>query len=242
MASGRHTAFISGAGRGNGRAIAVELAKRGCNVVVNGFKNRTICDETADEVKALDVDALVVMGDIGKPDVVKAMAKEALAHFGTIDILVNNAAIRAHKPFLEITDEDWHAVFDTDLHSAAYLSRAFLPGMAAQKWGRIVNLTGKSAIAGASERAHVAAAKNALWGLTRVLAREFGSSGITVNAVSPYMIGKGKAAPAAPDFSINAIGRKGKVTEVAALCGFLCSEDGGYISGQMIGVDGAAGR
>jgi 3-oxoacyl-[acyl-carrier protein] reductase len=189
----------------------------------------------------LGVEAIVLMGDIGNSATVASMAAEAIARFGTIDILVNNAAIRAHKPFLEVTDEEWHQVFDTDLHAGAYLSRAFLPGMVAQKWGRIVNLTGRSAIAGASERAHVAAAKNALWGLTRALAREFGPHRITVNAVSPFMIGKGKSEPAPSDLSINAMGRKGKVTEVAAACGFLCSDEGAYISGQMIGVDGAAG-
>ena len=130
----KHNAFISGAGGNIGRAVAMDLARRGCNVVVNGSSNRANCDAVAAQVKALGVEAAVLMGDVGDPEEAKRMAAEALARFGTIDILVNNAAIRPHQGFLEISDADWHRVIDVDLNAAMHFARAFLPGMCAQGW------------------------------------------------------------------------------------------------------------
>src|SRR3546814_2644584 len=110
------------------------------------------------------------MGDVGQSSAVKQIARTALAEFGAVDIVVNNAAIRPSKPFLEMSEEDWHRVLDVDLNSAVYSSRAFLPGMIEKGWGRIVNITGMNAIHGYSGRAAVSVAKHGLWGLTKALA------------------------------------------------------------------------
>ena len=126
-------AFVSGAGRNIGRAIALELAGHGCNVIVNGLTGRDACEETASAVRAKGVKAVVCVGDIGDSTAVKAMAAQAFAAFGIVDIVVNNAAIRPHQPFLEMSEADYHRVLAIDLHAAVYTSRAFLPGMIGRK-------------------------------------------------------------------------------------------------------------
>jgi NAD(P)-dependent dehydrogenase (short-subunit alcohol dehydrogenase family) len=160
----RRSAFISGAGRNIGRATALELARRGCNVIINGARNRAICDAVAAECSTHGVEAVVLMGDVGKAAEARGLAEAALARFGTIDILVNNAAIRPHQGFLEITEADWHRVIDIDLNAAMHFARAFLPGMIARGWGRIVNVTGMNAIMGNPAGAHISAAKHGVWG------------------------------------------------------------------------------
>ena len=238
----QHNAFISGAGRNIGRAVAMELGRRGCNVVINGSSNRENCDRVAAQVKALGVEALVLMGDVGTADEAKRIAAAALARFGTIDILVNNAAIRPHQGFLEISDADWHRVIDVDLNAAMHFARAFLPGMIARGWGRIVNFTGLNAIMGNPAGAHISVAKHGVWGLTKALAREFGPKGVTVNAISPGPIaadGEDLKSPRRADQIARVpLGRQGSNEEIAAVCGMLCSDEGSYVSGQMIAVSG----
>lgn len=239
------TAFVTGAGRNIGRAIALELAERGCNVAVNGRANRAACEETAELVRKKGGEALVAMGDVGDGAVVRQIAEAALGRFGRIDIVVNNAAIRPQKPFLELTDEDWRRVLDVDLNSAFYACRAFLPGMAAAGWGRIVNVTGMNAIHGYSGRAPVSVAKHGLWGLTKALAKEFGPKGVTVNAVSPGPIRTRHDDPATERHIASMLpqvplGRLGEPEDIAALCGFLCSAEGGFVNGQMIASNGGA--
>ncbi len=239
-------AFVSGAGRNIGRAIAVELAGRGCNIVVNGLTNRNACEETAAAVRASGAKALVAMGDVGDSAAVRAIADRALAEFGVIDIVVNNAAIRPHQPFLEMSEADYHRVLAIDLHSAVYTSRAFLPGMIGRKWGRLVNVTGMNAMRGHATRAPVAVSKHGLWGLTKSLAKEFGPHGVTVNAISPGTIrGSKDSAPRSAEQMAETLrriplGHPGKPEDIAALAGFLCSDEGGFVSGQMIGSNGAA--
>ena len=185
MAESEHVALVTGAGRNIGRAIALELARRGYKVVVNGRNDQAAVDAVAGEARDLGVEALAVLADVGDSGSVKSMAKAALDAFGKVDVVVNNAAIRPEKPFLELEDQDWHRVLSTDLHSAFYTCRAFLPQMVAQGWGRIVNLTGMNAMHGYNGRCPVSVAKHGLWGLTKSLAKEFGPKGITVNAISP---------------------------------------------------------
>jgi 3-oxoacyl-[acyl-carrier protein] reductase len=222
----QHTAFISGAGRNIGRAVAMELGRRGCNVVINGSSNRANCDRVA----------------VGTADEAKRIAAAALARFGTIDILVNNAAVRPHQGFLEISDADWQRVIDVDLNAGMQFARAFLPGMIARGWGRIVNFTGLNAILGNPAGAHISAAKHGVWGLTKALAREFGPQGVTVNAISPGPIaadGEDLKSPRRADQIARVpLGRQGSNEEIAAVCGMLCSEEGSYVSGQMIAVSG----
>jgi 3-oxoacyl-[acyl-carrier protein] reductase len=214
-------------------------------VVVNTRASRAAAEAVAAEARKRGVRAVVALGDVGQAPDVRRIAADALANFGRIDVLVNNAAIRPEVPFLEMADAAWHEVLAVDLHSAFYTAKAFVPGMVAQRWGRIVNLTGMNAIQGYGGRAHVSAAKHGLWGLTKALARELGPHGVTVNAVSPGPIDTTRE-DAATDHHIRSqvsrvpLGRLGRPEEIAALCAFLASEDGGFVSGQMIGANGAA--
>ncbi|HEY5701737.1 MAG TPA: 3-oxoacyl-ACP reductase family protein [Gammaproteobacteria bacterium] len=245
MTEKNHVALVTGAGRNIGRAIALELAGRGYDVIVNGRADQAAVDAVAEEARALGVKAESVLADVGNPLEVKNMAGAVLESFSKVDVVVNNAAIRPESPFLEMSDEDWHRVIATDLHSAFYTSRAFLPGMVEQGWGRIVNLTGMNAIHGYSGRAHVSVSKHGLWGLTKALAKEFGPKGITVNAISP-----GPIRTAHRDESMThhiesqlakiPLGRLGEPEDIAKLCGLLASDEGGFISGQMIAANGAA--
>jgi 3-oxoacyl-[acyl-carrier protein] reductase len=239
------SAFVSGAGRNIGRAVVLELAGRGCNVVVNGLSNREACEETASLAREKGVGALVAMGDVGRSAVVAEIAASALKQFKSVDIVVNNAAIRPQKPFLELTDEDWRRVLDVDLDSAFYTSRAFLPGMVAASWGRIVNVTGMNAMHGYAGRAPVSVAKHGLWGLTKALAKEFGPKGVTVNAISPGPIRTEHPDPATMRHIAGMLpqvplGRLGEPEDIAALCGFLCSAEGGFVNAQMIASNGGA--
>lgn len=238
------TAFITGGGKNIGRAIAINLASTGCNIVLNGNSDTEACEETAKVLLEKGVKASIVMGNVGSADEVKRMASEALDQFGRIDILVNNAAIRPSKPFLEMEDHDWHRVLDIDLNSAFYTCRAFAGGMIEKGWGRIINITGMNAIHGYKGRAPVSAAKHGLWGLTKSLGKEFGLQGVTTNAISPGPIDTAGDAtqrehilsmvPKVP------LGRLGLPEEIAALTGFLCSNGGAFVNGQMINCNGGA--
>lgn len=243
MSSQTRTAFVSGAGQNIGRSIALCLAQGGADVIINGLKNRQACEETAAQCRALGRQAMVLMGDVGQRDEIRKMADAALAQFGTVDIVVNNAAIRPIKPFLESSEEEWSHVIQTNLYSAFYACRAFLPGMVAAGWGRIVNFAGMNAIHGYGDGGSAnSAAKHALWGLSKSLAKEFGPKGVTVNIVSPGPIRReggpgGSHAPVASGKGIP-VGRPGEPKDIGALVAFLCSADAGFITGQMIGVNG----
>lgn len=245
MTSQSHVALVTGSGRNIGRAIALELAKQGCAVIVNTSSNREAGEAVVAELERVGVEALYVQADVGKASDVTAMAEAALARFGKVDMLINNAAIRPEKPFLELSDDDWRRTLAIDLDSAFYTARAFLPGMIEQGWGRIVNLTGMNAIHGYAGRAPVSVAKHGLWGLTKALAKEFGPKGITVNAISPGPIRSEHPDPAMTQHIQSQLGkiplgRLGEPEEIAGLCGFLCSEPGSFVSGQMIACNGAA--
>ena len=211
---------------------------------MNGNSDTEACEETAKVLLEKGVKASIVMGNVGSADEVKRMASEALDQFGRIDILVNNAAIRPSKPFLEMEDHDWHRVLDIDLNSAFYTCRAFAGGMIEKGWGRIINITGMNAIHGYKGRAPVSAAKHGLWGLTKSLGKEFGPQGVTTNAISPGPIDTAGDAtqrehilsmvPKVP------LGRLGLPEEIAALTGFLCSNGGAFVNGQMINCNGGA--
>jgi 3-oxoacyl-[acyl-carrier protein] reductase len=243
--AGRRTAFVTGSNKNIGRACALHLAKAGCNVVINGSKDRQSAENVAREARAAGVDALVAMGDVGRKEDCERMAKEALAKFGGVDILVNNAAIREDGTFLELSEEQWRYVMAVNFDASYWLSRAFLPGMLAKGWGRIINFAGMNAIHGYNGRAHVSASKHAAWGLTKALAKEFGPKGITVNIVSPGPImGEDQDAVQAAHIKPMAarvpVGRLGTPDEVAAAVDLLASDAGAFINGQMIQVNGGA--
>ncbi|WP_237214328.1 SDR family NAD(P)-dependent oxidoreductase [Falsiroseomonas oryziterrae] len=243
--STRRTALITGAGRNIGRAVALGLAQDGFNIVVNGSSDRDAAERVAAEVRAHGVDALVVMGDVGSEAECARIAAEALARFGTVEVLVNNAALRPAKPFLDSTAEDWRRVMAVDLEAAIWLSRALLPGMVAQGWGRIVNFTGMNAIHGYAGRAPVSVAKHGLWGLTKALAKEFATKGVTVNAISPGPIAADDDVPGVENARTGYVAkvpmaRMGTPAEVAAVVRMLVSEGGAYVTGQMLAVNGGA--
>lgn len=244
MTAVRRTALVTGAGRNIGRACVLELAAAGFNVVINGSKDRAACEAVAKEAARAGVDAVVAMADIGDVKECRRIADEAIKRFGAVDVLVNNAALRPAKPFLDMQEADWRRVLSVDLDAAVWLAQACLPGMMAKNWGRIVNFTGMNAIHGYAGRAPVSVAKHGAWGLTKALAKEFGPKGITTNAISPGPIAADVESDAASmhhrqeTMAKVPLGRMGTTAEVAAVVGLLVSDGGAYINGQMIQVNG----
>ena len=244
MTAVRRTALVTGAGRNIGRACVLELAGAGFNVVINGSKDRAACEAVAKEAARAGVDSMVAMADIGDPKECRRIADEAIKRFGAVDILVNNAALRPAKPFLEMQEADWRRVLSVDLDAAVWLAQACLPGMMAKNWGRIVNFTGMNAIHGYAGRAPVSVAKHGAWGLTKALAKEFGPKGITTNAISPGPIAADVESDAASmhhrqeTMAKVPLGRMGTPAEIASVVGLLVADGGAYINGQMIQVNG----
>lgn len=240
----RRTALITGGGRNIGRACVLGLAEDGFNIAINGSSDRASCDKTAEEARRFGVETLVVMGDVGKAEDCQRIAGEVIKKFGAVDALLNNAALRPNKPFLEMTEAEWRRVISVDLDAAVWLSRACLPGMVQKGWGRIVNFAGMNAIHGHAGRAPVSVAKHGVWGLSKALAMEFGPKNITVNTISPGPIApdteetNASAQARAQSIARVPIGRMGTPVEVAAAARLLVSEAGSYINGQMIQVNG----
>lgn len=245
MTDTRRTALVTGSGRNIGRATALGLAKDGFNVVLNGSSDENACNDVAAEAGGFGVETLVVMGDVGVEKQANAVVREALDRFGCVDVLVNNAAIRPAAGFLEISSEEWERVMAVDLTAAVWLSRACLPAMIKNGWGRIINFAGMNALQGYASRPHVSVAKHGAWGLTKSLAKEFGPQGITANIISP-----GPIAPEAGDPDMIAhiesqvsripLGRLGQSAEIAATVSWLVSEPGAFVNGQLLQVNGGA--
>lgn len=233
------TAFVSGSGQNIGRAVSIRLAEMGCNVVVNGSSNIDAAEETAAAVEAEGVKCLIAMGDMGNRDDILKIAEAALTRFGRIDVVVNNAARRPHKPFLDMEEDDWHSVVDVALTAVFRTSQAFLPGMVDAGWGRIINFAGMKAIKGYNEGAPISAAKHGIWGLTKALSTEFASKGITINTVSPGQICKDSASEDDPARAARIpAGFMGQSRDIAAMVGFLASPEARFVTGQMIAVNG----
>lgn len=245
MSQTQRTALITGSGRNIGRAAALVLAKQRMNIVVNGSSNQDACEIVANEVREIGPKAIVVMGDVGDINALQNITSEAEKAFGRVDVLVNNAAVRPNSPFLETDDEEWARILDIDFHAARRLAKACLPAMIDNGWGRIINFAGMNAIHGYNGRAPVSVSKHASWGLTKSLAKEFGAKGITTNIISPGPIRPDEADPemrAHIEGMVGRvpIGRLGEADEVAAMVGLLASEDGAFINGQLLQVNGGA--
>src|SRR6185312_6297088 len=240
-------ALVTGSGRNIGRATVLKLAQEGANVVVNARSNQQELESVVREARDLGVKAVGVLADMAKKSEVEAMAAKALSEFGRVDILVNNAAIRPHKPFVEVSDADWELVRGVVLDGAFYLTRALIGKMAENKYGRVLFFVGDGAYSGrGSGRAHLSAAKMALIGLARGLASEFAPHNIRVNVVSPGSINTTRANPEwygnrPPDASGIPLGLQGKIDEIAATCLFLIGDESGFITGQTIHANGGVG-
>jgi len=238
-----NVALVTGASRRIGRATALALAAEGADIVLNARTTRDELEGVAAEVRALGRRALVHLADVTDEKAVAEIVEAARREFGRIDILVNNAAIRRQAAFTEMSYAEWREIMAVILDGAFLVSRAVLPLMVGGGGGTIVNLGGVSAHLGAVRRAHVAAAKAGLTGLTRALAVEFGKEGVTVNCVAPGKIGGQRSAtsgevPPMPGGDDIPVGREGEPHEVAAMICHLCLPASRYITGQTIHVSG----
>jgi 3-oxoacyl-[acyl-carrier protein] reductase len=237
-------AIVTGAGRNIGRAIALALARSGASVLVNARSNRAEADEVVREIESLGREALVHIGDVADAKAMAAMAGAAVARFGRIDILVNNAALRREKPFAEMTHAEWREILDVTLDGAFHCTKACLPALRNSGAGTIINIGGLSAHTGAKNRAHVVTAKAGIVGLTRALANDLAADGITVNCVVPGLIGTprptGQPEPAHHLTHQTVTGERGRPEDVAAIVRFLCSPAARYMTGQAIHANGGA--
>ena len=238
-------ALVTGSGRNIGRATVLKLAGEGAYVIVNARSNQAEADDVARQARDRGVKALAILADVARKEQVDAMVARALSEFGHIDILINNAAIRPHKPFTELTAQDWEEVRSVVLDGALYLTRAVIESMVKHNYGRILFFTGEGAFVGGNGRAHVSAAKMGLVGMARALASEFAAHNIRANVVSPGSIDTRRDNPEwyqgrVPSAAGIPLGRQGHVDEIAATCLFLVSDDGGFITGQTIHVNGGA--
>jgi 3-oxoacyl-[acyl-carrier protein] reductase len=236
-------AVVTGAAQGIGRAIAEALARRGADVVVadlNVEKAEAMAKEIAADTGRR---AIAVQVDVADHASAKAMIDRAIAEFGRIDILVNNAGITRDNLIMRMKEDDWDLVLNVNLKGAFNCSKAIIRPMMKQHYGRIVNITSVSGLAGQVGQTNYSSSKAGLIGFTKALAKEVGSRNITVNAVAPGFIETDLTADLPQDLKDMAIqmtpvGRFGKPEDVANAVVFLASDDANFITGQVLSVDG----
>ena len=231
-------ALVTGAGRNIGRAIALCLASGGAKVAVNTRSNLDEARGVVDEIKALGSDADAYVGDVAEPAQVQTMVDAVLKRFGRLDILVLNAALREHEHFDDISFEDWRRVLATNLDSAFVFTKACLPALKKSGDGRIVTFAGVTALLGLKDRAHVAASKHGIVGLTKALAADFAEFGIRVNCISPGQIETRRADGTQTQRRDIPLGRRGTPFEIAGMVRSICGPAGAYMTGQTIHING----
>ena len=239
-------ALVTGGSRGIGRAICLELARRGANVVFSYAGNTAAAEATRKELEALGVQTRAVQGSVADPAAVKTLIDTAVKELGSLDILVNNAGITRDNLAMMLKEEDFDAVIETNLKGAFLTMKAAARPMMKARYGRIVNLSSVVALRGNPGQINYCASKAGLIGMTKSLAKELGGRGVTVNAVAPGYIATDMTAAlpdAAREAMLSAIpaGRPGTPEDVAAAVAFLASEEAGYIPGQVLQVDGGMG-
>jgi 3-oxoacyl-[acyl-carrier protein] reductase len=235
-------AVVTGASRRIGRSVALGLAQAGADVLVHARQSREEVEAVATEIRALGRRAEVALGDVTVEADVLAVFEAARTAFGGVDILVNNAAIRGERPFIDMTLEEWRATNSVILDGAFLCSREALRSMVERGGGTIINLGGVSAHVGARKRAHVATGKAGLVGLTKSIAVEFADRNITANCVAPGKIGGKRSATAgeSPAMGVGGpiVGREGEIAEAAYVILSLCMPEARFMTGQTVHVSG----
>ncbi|MCW4642738.1 3-oxoacyl-[acyl-carrier-protein] reductase [Bacillus safensis] len=237
------TAVITGASRGIGRSIAIDLAKSGANVVVNYSGNEAKANEVVDEIKALGQQAFAVKADVSNAEEVQAMMKQAIDTFGSIDILVNNAGITKDNLLMRMKENEWDDVININLKGVFNCTKAVTRQMMKQRSGRIINLASVVGVCGNPGQANYVAAKAGVIGLTKTTAKELATRHITVNAVAPGFISTDMTDKLDENVQTEMLkqiplARFGAPEDISNVVVFLASEGAGYITGQTIQVDG----
>jgi len=225
-------ALVTGSGRNLGRAAVLELARQGADVVVNARSNREQADAVAREAESFGVRAIALLADVGDEQQVNQMVAEALERFGRIDILINNAGFRGSSPIAEMSTDEWRAAAAVNFDGPFFCTRAVVPSMISNGFGRIITVSGLNAFHGRSNWSHVGGSKMGAVGMTRALAVELAPHNLTVNHVVPG------AYVAHPDLARIPLGRVGLPQELANMYAFLASEESSYITGQTFHVNG----
>ena len=235
--------LVTGGSRGIGRSTCLKFAKMGMNVVVNYKGNNEAAMNVVNEIANLGSKGLAIMADVANPENVESMFKEISETFGDIDILVNNAGIINDGLLMRMSNEAWNEVITTNLGGAFYCTKAAIRSMLRKRWGRIINVVSVIGIEGNIGQANYAASKGGLIAFSKSIAKEVASRNITVNAVAPGYISTDIVEGISEEvqaiiMSRIAQGRLGSPEEVASLINFLASEDAGYITGEVIRIDG----
>jgi 3-oxoacyl-[acyl-carrier protein] reductase len=236
-------AIVTGASGALGRAIATALAAEGAAVIVHYGSNRDAAEAVVDAIRGQGGRAQSVQADLSVPDQAQRLVEAATSAFGGVHVLVNNAGITRDTLVLRMKEKDWQTVINTNLSGAFYCTKAVLREFVRRRGGRIINITSVAGQIGTAGQANYAASKAGLIGLTKAVAREVASRGITVNAVAPGFIEAGMTVQLPAEVMKGYIeqvplGRAGKPEEVAAAVVFLASDDAAYITGTVLNVDG----